>query len=145
MAESSITIAIPDKVMAFINKKVSEGYFSSIEDFVKHAIYLLSELYGLPGTSTIEKLLNKLQLSTSIQATEGGLSKEEIYVLSLFGNNTFLYKEEIYARALGDAMRRRQKPYSKEKIMEIVDSLVQKGILEKIEKGPNIIIKKLER
>jgi len=142
--EKSITISIPNKVIDFINEKIAEGLFSSVEDFVKHAVYLLSELYGLPGTSIIEKLVRNLP-PLRAQTAETDLSRDEMYILSLFGNNTFLYQEEIYARALGDAMRRRQKPYSKEKVMEIVDRLVEKGILEKIEKGPNIIIKKSEQ
>lgn len=139
-----IKINVPNEVFEFIKKKVEEGYFNNIEDYILHAIHLLSELYGIGGISILEKILDMWMTKTR-QEKLSELSEDEIYVLSLFRGSTFLYPEELWARALEDAMIKGIKPKEKSKIFKAVEELVKKGYLQELKKDGEKIIKILKR
>ena len=104
-----IEVDVPDEILSFIDKKISEGLFSSREEFITHAIRFLAELYGFGGFALVDKILEYITRTRKIK--EGiELSETELYVLSLFRESTFLYPEEIWARALEDAYIRSTKP-----------------------------------
>jgi len=139
-----IKIDVPDEVLEFIKKKVEEGYFNNVEDFILHAIHLLSELYGMGGVSILERIVTMWMPKTKPEKPSE-LSEDEMYVLSLFRESTFLYPEEIWARALEDAMIKGTKPKEKDKIFKAVEELVKKGYLQELKKDGEKIIKILKK
>ncbi len=139
-----IKIDVPNEVLEFIKKKVEEGYFNTPEDFILHAIHLLSELYGIGGFSILEKIIGMLAPKPKTKKVPE-LSEDELYVLSLFRESTFLYPEEIWARALEDAMNRGVKPKDKDKIFKTVEELIKKGYLQELKKDGERIIKILKK
>jgi len=139
-----ITVDIPEEIIKFIEKKISEGLFSSKEEFIMHAVRLLAELYGIGGISILEKLITVFtEKKKPLRPSE--LSEEEAYILSLFRESTFLYPEEIWARVLEDSMIRGIKPLKKEIVFNTIEKLVEKGYLQKLKKDGETIIKILKR
>ncbi len=139
-----IKVDVPSEVLEFIKRKVEEGYFSSVEEFILHAVHFLTELYGIGGVSIIEKTLATLAPKARVKEIKE-LSEDEMYVLSLFRESTFLYPEEIWARALEDAMIRGIKPKNKETIFQAVENLIKKGYLQELKKDGDRIIKIVKR
>ena len=136
-----LEVDLPDKLIEFIDGKVKEGLFKSREDFLVHAARFLAELYGFGGVSLIEELAKKI--AGARRPT--GLTPEEEFILRLFGKSTFLYPMEIYSLALQESLAKGQKPLPKERVLEIVESLIKKGYLERIKRGNEELIKVVKR
>ncbi len=139
-----IKIDISDELLKFVDKLIEKGTFSSRKEFFQHAIRLLAELYGYTPISLIDKLVSKLiEKKTPSMPTE--LSEEERNILLLFRESTFLYPEEIWARAIENAYITGTKPPTKEKVYELIDKLVKKGFLERIKRNGETLIKILRK
>ncbi|RLI15542.1 hypothetical protein DRO49_05410, partial [Candidatus Bathyarchaeota archaeon] len=73
------------------------------------------------------------------------LTEEETYVLSLFRESTFLYPEELWARALEDSIVRGVSPPKKEELFKAVENLIKRGYLQELKKNGERIIKILKK
>lgn len=139
-----ITIDLPEELVNFIDKKVKEKLFQSREDYIVHAARLLAELYGIGGVSLLNQIISKVLPSKKPKAAPE-LTEEEAYVLSLFRESTFLYPEELWARALEDSIVRGVSPPKKEELFKAVENLIKRGYLQELKKNGEPIIKILKK
>ncbi len=143
MEDINVNVKIPKKIFDFINEKIEEGYFKSIEDFILHGVRLLSEFYGLPGESTLDKILKNLKITPAAK-TKPGLTENEQFLLDAIGKSKFVFEDEVYALILKEAMVRGVQPMSRDEYKEALESLINKGLLERLKHGSETIIKKKE-
>ncbi|MGQ4891081.1 MAG: hypothetical protein ACP6IP_01195 [Candidatus Njordarchaeia archaeon] len=141
---TEIYLKIPEKLDEFITKLVEEGKFESKEDFVLHAIYMLSEFYGYTGEPILTKILSNLKLPLARGPAPGGLTEEEQFLIDAMGKSRFVYEDEFYALILKEAMIRKTTPLTREKFKDALESLIKKGILERVQHGNDVLIRKKE-
>lgn len=139
-----IRLKLPEKLDEFINKLIEEGKFSSKEDFILHAVYMLSEFYGFSGEPVLAKILSSIKLPIARGEAPSGLTDEEQFLLDAMGKSRFVYEDEFYALILKEAMVRKTAPLSREKFKEALESLIEKGVLERVQHGNDVLIKKKE-
>ena len=139
-----IRLKLPEKLDEFIDKLVEEGKFSSKEDFILHAVYMLSEFYGFSGESVLAKILSGIKLPITRGGAPSGLTDEEQFLLDAMGKSRFVYEDEFYALILKEAMVRKTSPLSREKFKEALESLIKKGILERVKHGDETLIRRKE-
>lgn len=139
---NKITLEIPGEIYNFIQALVEKGLFKDIEDFVLHSIRLLSEFYGLPGESILRKVL--AALAPVQPTTKVGLGEKEQIILDAFGKSRFVYQDELYMLVRKEAVVRGSQPMSREEFEEALENLIREGMLEKIQHGNDVLIRKKE-
>ena len=140
--EKEVTVKIPRELFNFIEKLVNQGLFKDTEDFVYHAIRLLSEFYGLTGESILNKIISQLGLGITKKVSD--LSEKEQMILDAFGKSKFVYEDELYILTRKEAIVRRMPPMSREEFDESLEKLINRGILERIKHGNETLIRKRE-
>ena len=142
--EKEVKIMLPRKLYEKIEELVSGGLFSSVEEFVTHGTRLLAELYGLTSESLIKKIVENVSGKVVEKPLFEDLSPLERQILNAFGKSKYLYIDEYYSIILREFVTQGQTPPKKEEFYEIVNKLVEKGYLEKIERNGEIMLKKKE-
>ncbi len=137
-----VNVKLPPKLVEFIEKKIDEGLFSSVEEFIQHGVRLLAEFYGLSGESVLSKIIQHINITPARKGPSGELSPNEQFLLDAIGKSKFVFEQEIYALILKEAMIRQTKPMSREEFKEALESLIKKGILERVQYGNETIIRK---
>ncbi len=144
MEDSTVEVKInlPYKLVEFIEKKIDEGLFSSVDEFIQHGARLLAEFYGLPGESVLSKIIQQIGIAPARRGPSSELNPNEQFLLDAIGKSKFVFEQEIYALILKEAMVRQTKPMSREEFKEALESLIKKGILERVQYGNETIIRK---
>ncbi len=161
---TSISIDLPSKLHEAIEQLVEKGYFSSMEDFALHAIRLLAEIYGVAADNGGVKLFDKLKPAQAVSSTAkasvasrrvetGGISgratsstavsDDEQVVLDAFGSAKYEFENTLFMQYQMDALRTGQKPMTRERFIELLESLQSKGILERFTQNNKTMWKRI--
>jgi len=146
---------LPDELYSFIEKKVEEGKFTSIEHFILHAVSGLAELYGFSETITGKKLSDLLtdifssKISTitpSVQKVETVVKEHKIpnmnLILESFSSSKFMYEDALYTACVFSRMKKGEQPLSKEEFTKTLSEMEKAGVLSKIEQNGKLMWKR---
>jgi len=146
---------IPDELYSFMEKKVEEGKFSSVEQFILQAVSGLAELYGFSKTITGKSLPDLLTdiFSSKIRETMPTVQKVETVVkehkipnmnliLESFSSSKFMYEDALYTACVFSRMKKGEQPLSKEEFAKTLSEMEKAGLLGKIEQNGKLMWKR---
>ena len=169
-----ITVKVPTKLIEFIDKLTKDGYFNSREDFARCSVEIIAQLYGLSTTSSKGKSLldilvdnGKIAQETTAKPTkkspatniktspkpvaaikavqEEALSTEEMDLLDLFIGSKFEFEDALHAKYTMELMKLAKAPLPKSDFIKLLESLANKGKIEKSTHNKKTVWKVLER
>ena len=144
----SINLSSPQK--EYIESLVTKNYFKSIDEFIDHAVRLLTEIYGigeaeggikLPGLEVGEKVKG-----SSVEEEEEAIKPDIPHhdeIMSSFGSAKYEFEASLYGMYQMESMKQGKSPIPKEKFNESLDLMQDAGILERLERDGKIIWKKI--
>ena len=144
---ATVKVDVPEGILNFINKLVSQGQFGSIEEFVTTAIRSYSELYGYPeDTGGLKSALITILGGTESQVSEStssskksGLTELEQEILDAFQGATYEFETALYGTYQMNCIRTGVPPTPKDDFIKVLEGLKSKGVLDKGESMGKVI------
>ena len=156
-----LEMEISEKLHDYIQKLVDEGIFESIEEFAKHSIYWMAELYGFgeqyQGKSLKALITDVIGSKASVPTKSVAQEiKPEVkpvvqdhkipnmdLILESYSSSKFMYEDAIFAACQFAALKQGSPPISKEEFTKSLEQMEEAGILSRIQQGDKVMWKRL--
>ena len=143
----NINLSTPQK--EYIESLVEKNYFKSIDEFIDHAVKLLTEIYGIgekEGGIKLPGLAVEKQVSSVVVEEE---KKSDIphhdEIIASFGSAKYEFEPALYGMHQMESMKLGKRPIPKDEFIEALDKMNEAGFVEKLEREGKIIWKKIEQ
>jgi Arc/MetJ-type ribon-helix-helix transcriptional regulator len=142
----SINLSTPQK--EHIESLVAKNYFKSIDEFIDHAVRLLTEIYGI-GEAEGGIKLPGLAIGKEVSTVADEESKKLDIphydeIIASFSSAKFEFEPALYGMHQMESMKMGKRPIPKEEFIEALDKMSEVGVVERLERDGKIIWKKLE-
>ncbi|MFW9916966.1 MAG: hypothetical protein ACFFGZ_15270 [Candidatus Thorarchaeota archaeon] len=141
------TLDLPQGLINFIQSLVEKGSFASVEAFLDYAAHVIADLYGFSesagGKSLTSALASVLPTAPAARGAATGPSPEEEAVIDAFTSKLEL-EEALYMNHVMLQMQAGQRPMEKADFTAIVETLISRGTIQKLEQAEKIYLKLLD-
>lgn len=140
----SITLSAPQK--EYIESLVSKTHFKSVDEFLNHAVRLLTEIYGIGETEGGIKLPGLAVEATPV-AEEQSTKPDILHydeIIASFSAAKYEFEPALYGMHQMESMKQGKRPIPKDEFIKALEEMKEAGIIEKLEREGKIIWKRTE-
>ncbi|MCG3218834.1 MAG: hypothetical protein KAR35_07495 [Candidatus Heimdallarchaeota archaeon] len=146
----SINLSTPQK--EHIESLVEKNYFKSIDEFIDHAVRLLTEIYGI-GEAEGGIKLPGIAIGKEISAASTAVVEEkpktpEIThhdeIIASFSSAKYEFEPALYGMHQMESMKMGKRPIPKDEFIEALEQMREAGIIERLEREGKIIWKRTD-
>ena len=139
----SISLSTPQK--EHIESLIAKNYFKSTDEFIEHAVRLLTEIYGIgeaEGGIKLPGLAIGKEVSTTseVQSTKPDIPHYDEIIAS-FSSAKYEFEPALYGMHQMESMKMGKRPVPKDEFIEALDKMSEAGIVERLEREGKIIWK----
>lgn len=144
-----LTCDLPQSLIEFIQSLVEKGSFASVEAFLDYATHVIADLYGFSesiGGKSLAAALNNVvpaAAPTGGARARAGPSPEENAVIDAFTSKLEL-TEAVYMNHVMTQMQAGQRPIEKDVFNKAVETLIERGQIQRVEQAGKVFLKLLE-